>query len=446
MSRQQPKIEPVFGQPAVGAPRRASKATRYDGQLWDGVRLTLDDTLDLARQSLLAKACDYDYWIIAFSGGKDSSATLATVIHLIESGAVPAPQTLTVLYANTRLELPPLEYSALQILDAVRAKGFDAYEVLPPMRRRFFCYMFGVGVPPPSNRFRWCTEGIKIMPMESQQEQIAIEHQLGQMVYDEQYQKWRYRGRGQGKLLTITGLRIGESAVRDERIFASCGRDGGECGQGWLQQTDREDLTDTLAPLIHARICHVWDILTFLAPSWGLPTQDIARIYGGDEKDEINARTGCVGCNLATKDTALETVLRTMPEWSHLAPLLRLRPLYAELKKPKHRLRKNGERRADGSLATNQGRMGPLTMEARRWGLEQVMAIQHEINAAAEMLARPGYTLINAEEGAFIRDRWARNVWPEGWNGSEQHADELTAYVVAEGVEQPLLGLALEEQ
>lgn len=397
----------------------------------------------LARQSLLAHAVGYDHWVAAFSGGKDSSATVAVVTHLIETGQVPAPRTFTVLYANTRQELPPLERSALAILDAVRAKGFAAYEVLPPMRRRFWCYMLGVGVPPPSNRFRWCTEGIKIMPMEAQQEQLAIDFGLGEMVYDERYKKWRYQGHGDGKLLTLTGVRIGESAVRDDRIFASCGRDGAECGQGWLQQTDRHDLTDTLAPLIHARVCHIWDILTFLAPSWGLPTEDIARIYGGEEKDEINARTGCVGCDLASEDVALKTGLRTIPEWSHLAPLLRLREIKAELKKPKSRLRKNGERRQDGTLATNQGRMGPLTMAARRWGFEQIMAVQSEINKSAAMLARPGYTLINEEEAAYIRECWANDVWPEGWDGTEQHASELAEYVVAEGVVQPLL-LALE--
>ena len=413
--------------------------------LFDGVRLSLEDTIDLARQSLVAHATSYPHWVLAFSGGKDSSATLAVVLHLIETGQVPRPETLSVLYANTRLELPPLEDSALRILDAVRAKGVDAREVLPPLRRRFFCYMFGVGVPPPSNTFRWCTEGIKIMPMEAHQEHIAVEHALGTMVWDERYQKWRYQGHGDGTLLTLTGVRVGESAVRDQRIFASCSRNGSECGQGWLQQTDRTDLTDTLAPLLHARVCHVWDILTFLAPRWGLPTGDIARIYGGDEKDEINARTGCVGCNLASKDTALETVLRTMPEWSHLAPLTRLRPLYAELKKPRNRLRKNGERRANGTLSKNQGRMGPLIMEARQWGLQQVLEIQAEIAAAAAAAGRPSYCLINDEEHAFIRDCWARNVWPEGWAGTEQHADELASYVVAEGVDQPLLGLALED-
>ena len=89
--------------------------------------------------------------------------------------------------------------------------------------------------------------------------------------------------------------------------------------------------------------------------------------------------------------------------------------------------------------------MGPLTMEARRWGFEQVMTVQREINAEADRLGRPGYTLITDEEQAFIRDCWEQGVWPEGWDGTEQHADELAAYVVAEGVEQPLL-LALEER
>jgi hypothetical protein len=35
----------------------------------------------------------------------------------------------------------------------------------------------------------------------------------------------------------LTGVRIGESAARDQRIALSCTKDGGECGQGWFQQT-----------------------------------------------------------------------------------------------------------------------------------------------------------------------------------------------------------------
>jgi DNA sulfur modification protein DndC len=39
-----------------------------------------------------------------------------------------------------------------------------------------------------------------------------------------------------GKILMITGVRQGESAIRDDRIAMSCGKDGAECGQGWYQE------------------------------------------------------------------------------------------------------------------------------------------------------------------------------------------------------------------
>ena len=56
---------------------------------FDDQRLTLEDSLDLTRQSLLAHGLDYRHWAIAYSGGKDSSATVAAVLHLIESQQIP---------------------------------------------------------------------------------------------------------------------------------------------------------------------------------------------------------------------------------------------------------------------------------------------------------------------------------------------------------------------
>jgi DNA sulfur modification protein DndC len=107
----------------------------------------------------------------------------------------------------------------------------------------------------------------------------------------------------------LTGVRVGESAQRDSRIALSCGKNGAECGQGWFQETTPAAVADTLAPLLHWRVCHVWDWLTFMAPTHGLPTALVAQVYGGDEAEELNARTGCIGCPLATKDAALDYVL-----------------------------------------------------------------------------------------------------------------------------------------
>lgn len=90
-------------------------------------------------------------------------------------------------------------------------------------------------------------------------------------------------------------------------------------------------------------------------------TAMIADAYG-DEAEEINARTGCIGCALAQEDKALDSVL-LLSAWSYLALLKGLRPLWRELREPQHRLRKPGaELLKDGSIAKNPQRMGPLKL------------------------------------------------------------------------------------
>src|SRR6185503_310076 len=245
------------------------------------------------------------------------------------------------------------------------------------------------------------------------------------------------------KILMLTGVRLGESAVRDARIALSCGKNGAECGQGWFQEATPAAVADTLAPLLHWRVCHVWDLLTFYAPQWGLPTAMVADVYGGDEALEMNARTGCIGCPLATRDTALDHVI-SLPHWSYLAPLKRLRPLYEELRLFKHRKQKNGERNKDGQHSANPSRKGPLTLAAREWALGQVLAIQAEVNGAAAC-EQPPIDLINAEEEARIRELIALRTYPQRWSDADPDATELIPQTYHDGTIQPLLShFALE--
>lgn len=386
--------------------------------LFDGDRMKLVDALDLTAQSLNAYGAAYDHWAIAYSGGKDSSATVAAVVYLIEAGMVRAPKSLTVLLSDTRMELPPLFATAMKVMAELRARGVRTQVVQPEMDDRFFVYMFGRGVPPPSNTFRWCTAQLKIEPM------LAALRSL--------------RADSGGKFLMLTGVRMGESAARDARIALSCGRNNSECGQGWFQEATPEDVADTLAPLLHWRLCHVWDWLTGLVPDGydhGLSTKLIAAVYGQDENLETHARTGCVGCNLASRDLALEEIIRR-PQWAHYAPLLGLRAIYAELKKPNRRLRKDGaETRKDGSLVKNPCRMGPLTLEARLWGLQEVKRIQR--------LA--GVDLINDSEEDRILALIQAGTWPNGWTGEEPIASKPFENVRPDGSVQTALMSVLEE-
>lgn len=392
------------------------------------VRLQMNDSIELTIQSLLAYGTTHEHWGIAWSGGKDSSATLTLITWLLDTGRVPRPKTLTVFYADTRQELPPLAIAAQQIMDELRERGIQVEVVTARMDKRFMVYILGRGVPPPNNNtLRWCTRQIKIDPMQN-----ALEQRLEQL---------------DGQVLMITGVRQGESAIRDQRIEMSCSKDGAECGQGWYQQVlpNAKGLRGrlaTLAPLLHWRVCHVWEWLRHWAPQeefgdWS--TAAIAEAYGGDEAEEFNARTGCTGCPLVDTDMALDNILLS-PQWAYLAPLKRIKPLWRELRKPEHRLRKAGrEILKSGKVAANPQRMGPLTFEARLMGLELILGVQAEINESARALRRPEVDLINAEEEARIRELIGLQTWPDGWDGDEPIATTIMDTVYANGAVQPRL-------
>lgn len=215
--------------------------------LFGSRRLQMTDSIRLTIESLQTYGPRHKHWAIAWSGGKDSTTLLTLIVYLLESGQIPKPETLTVLYADTRLELLPLWLSAQEIRDDLQERGIEVRTVMAPMDKRFLPYVLGRGVPPPNNNtLRWCTRQIKIDPMKEEMTRL-------------------FGDKGE-KILVLTGVRRGESVSRDNRIALSCARNGAECGQGWYQETLPEELTNTLAPIDHWRVCHVWEWLKNWAP------------------------------------------------------------------------------------------------------------------------------------------------------------------------------------
>jgi DNA sulfur modification protein DndC len=376
--------------------------------LFEGERLGLDDSIELTIRSLQAHGAERRHWAIAYSGGKDSTTVLTLVMHLVKTGRVPRPERLTVCYADTRMELPPLAAVANQMLRILAAEGIDTRVAVAPMDKRFLVYMLGRGVPPPNNTtFRWCTRQIKIDPMQAALEQLAAE--AGE------------------KILMLTGVRIGESAARDAKIAVSCGKNGSECGQGWYQETMPDSLCDTLAPILHWRTCLVWDwLMGQLEREWrhGYPTELVAEAYGLNAEGsagEINARTGCNGCPLATVDTALDNLLR-FPRWRYLAPLKELRPVFRTLREPANRLRKPGfETAKDGTIRWTN-RLGPIVLDARRSALNEILGIQRRCNVEAPPDA-PRVDMLDESEVARINELIAAGQWPDRWSGDEPTGD-----------------------
>ncbi|UOB16604.1 phosphoadenosine phosphosulfate reductase domain-containing protein [Abyssalbus ytuae] len=370
-------------------------------------KITVTESIDLTIKSLNEYGSRHKHWAAAWSWGKDSTTVVTLITQLINTGQIPIPKTFTIFAADTRMELPPLWVSSQILTKQLQERGIKVKIVTAPIDDRFLVYILGRGVPPPSNTFRWCTGQIKVKPMENALREFIKEKKE--------------------KVLMLTGVRLGESSIRDQRINVSCSKDGSECGQGWYQSGLQNDLCATLAPILHWRVCNVWDWLKIFAPmskygEWN--TSILADAYGGDEAEEINARTGCIGCPLASKDKALDSIIK-IPEWSYLYPLKKLKPIYREMKKPQYRLRKQGgQKRKDGSLAKNQQRMGPLTIKSRKHFLDEILKIQSEINELAVHHNRPLIDLINKDEINRIEELINNNIFPNGWDGSEPLASE----------------------
>ncbi|MDR2004145.1 MAG: phosphoadenosine phosphosulfate reductase family protein [Prevotella sp.] len=386
-------------------------------------KISVGECQDLTILSLKAYAYNHKHWVIAWSGGKDSTATMTMIIYLILSGQIEQPESLTVMYADTRLELPPLAISAYNMLKQIESMNLPWLKtriVMSDIDHRFMVYMLGRGVPPPNNQtLRWCTNQIKVVPM---QEAIAEEFETKKE-----------------KVLTITGVRMGESAIRDGRLTMSCTKNGAECGQGWYMNTLDNKISATIAPLIHWRVCTVWDWLQAFAPQpeyGGWDTSMLTQAYGGDMANEVNARTGCIGCPLAQNDTALDTVIKIFPnEWGYLSPLRKLRPIYREMRDFKYRLRKHKETNSDGSLSKNPYRVGPLTIEARKIFTNKILEIQNEVNILADHQGKKHIDIINQEELSRIQWHWDNNIWPNKWTGNEPIATDKFNQVYKDGSE-----------
>lgn len=381
----------------------------------------MNESIELTIQSLQAYA-HHPHWVLTWSGGKDSTALVTLIAALIKQGEIKRPKSLNILFADTRMELPPLAASARLIGERLAELDMPVTTVMAPLERRFLPYILGRGVPPPNNTtLRWCTRQIKLEPMAQAVAQL--------------------HGRTGEKLLIMTGVRQGESAVRDARIKMSCGKNGSECGQGWFQQDLTHGVADKLAPILHWRVCLVWDWLTHYArtDAYGsFPTKMLAEAYGHNDEGseaEKNARTGCVCCPLASVDTALVEVIK-QPEWAYIAPMLGLRSIYRAMREPQYRLRKQaGEARKDGTLSANQNRMGPLTIEARQEFARQIVAIQVEVNAKRTP-GHPPVNILSVDELDFIQACWKDNLHPNRWTGNEPLANVPFEETFADGSRQ----------
>lgn len=118
---------------------------------------------------------------VAFSGGKDSTAVLYLIIKMLEElkqdDMLPT-KTVYIVNSNTLAELPPVLKHLKHTLDQIELFAKDnnlpiiVQEVFPELKNTLNVQLLGVGMPPPSSSLRWCTDKLKIMPIDSKLKEI----------------------------------------------------------------------------------------------------------------------------------------------------------------------------------------------------------------------------------------------------------------------------------
>ncbi|WP_373002633.1 phosphoadenosine phosphosulfate reductase family protein [Sulfurimonas sp.] len=112
---------------------------------------------------------------VSFSGGKDSTSVVYVVcemLHDLQKENIPLNKKVYIINSNTLAELPPLLEHLHASLDSIKSYAFDhdlpliVEEVFPEDKDTLNVQLLGVGMPPPSGTFRWCTDKLKVNPID----------------------------------------------------------------------------------------------------------------------------------------------------------------------------------------------------------------------------------------------------------------------------------------
>jgi len=332
-------------------------------------------------------------WVVGYSGGKDSTMLVSLVFEALKSiDAGERVKEVAVVCTDTRVEIPAVvervnaELSGMQKQSEEQQLGISTHLLFPSVAQSFWVNIVGRGYPPPNRSFRWCTQRMKIDPVSE-----FIRGKLG---------TW-------GEAIILLGARRNESGTRAQTMAARERRAHG------LHRHDDLPRCWIATPIEFLSTDDVWEYLVENPNPWGGDNQGLVQLYknasGGEcplVVDETtpscgNSRFGCWTCTVVDRDKASEGLLASGD--TRMSELIRFRQRLIEYRDPekgyRDLVRKNG---SEGP--------GPLTMDARRSLLSELLDLQ----------TRTNLPIISEEELHLIQTHWnsARN--PDDGSGVVQ--------------------------
>ena len=338
-------------------------------------------------------------WVIGYSGGKDSTATLQLVWLAIRD--LPQNQrtkTIHIINTDTLVESPVVAKWAQHSLEKMKAAAeneglpFVPHRLTPDYNNTFWVNLLGRGYPFPRKKYRWCTDRLKIQPVNKFIKERIAEH---------------------GEIIMVLGTRKAESANRAKTMAY------------YEKKRVRELLSPnpTLAnelvfsPLAEWNDDDVWIFLMQYKNPWGYSNHDLMTLYRGATEDNEcplmvqkdlpscgRSRFGCWVCTMVEKDKSMEAMIANDDEKAWMTPLLEFRNEFGDEQNDRER---RSFRKMGGFLQGSYGQLhhGPYKKEYREKWLKRLLEMQEEINKnGPEEFA--SLELITIQEMQAIRRIW----------------------------------------
>lgn len=338
----------------------------------------LETIIEPLRQLYLS---DQRPWMVGFSGGKDSTLVAHLVFDVVRS--VPTDDRIKeihILCTDTRVEIPAvvetIEGTLNKMQQTSNAQGLRIMTHLlrPPAEQSFWVNIIGRGYPPPNKIFRWCTQRLKIDPVN-----VFVENWLGR----------------EREAILHLGARRSESARRAQTLAGRELRNG-------LRRHPNLPRVSVSNPIEFLTTEEVWAYLLQNPSPWGGTHKGLYRLYnnagGGECPIHIDTSTpscgssrfGCWTCTVVERDKASEGLLASGDE--RMEPLIAFRERLLYYQNPENgkrdRFRKNGFETENDS--------GPLLLSARKDLLKELLELQAKI----------GLPLITDDELFLIQQIW----------------------------------------
>lgn len=338
-------------------------------------------------------------WVVGYSGGKDSTAALQLVwLALRELLAEKRTKPVHVISTDTLVEQPLVaswvDASLARMRQASVAAGLPItpHKLTPEIEDSFWVNLIGKGYPAPRQKFRWCTDRLKIRPSNKFIREVV---------------------RQNGEAILVLGTRKAESQQRAVRM----GRQ--EARRVRERLSPNANLPNSLvySPIEDWSNDDVWLFLMQVKNPWGYDNKTLLTMYqGASEGGECplvvdsstpscgTSRFGCWVCTVVDKDRSMEAMIRNSEEKVWMAPLLELRN---ELDKPDDRDRRDFRRMSGQAQLSSWGTIipGPYTKQWREHWLRRVLEVERGIRENGPEEFR-SIQLITLDELHEVRRIW----------------------------------------